>query len=93
MLQKSVDRLIQVVGEYLPLTISIGIGPRITDIREARASFIKGKEALNLRLYEGYGRSYTNMDSNISVKKDNTVDEQSKGLIQDSTLLTIGVWK
>ncbi|WP_339200568.1 AraC family transcriptional regulator [Paenibacillus sp. FSL P2-0322] len=87
LLQKSVDRLIQVVGEYLPLTISIGIGHIVTDIQEARASFIKGKEALNLRLYEGYGRSYTNIDSSISVKKDNTVDEQSKEQIQDSTLL------
>lgn len=87
LLHKSVDRLIQVVGEYLPLTISIGIGHMVTDIQEARASFIKGKDTLNLRLYEGYGRSYTNMDSDISVKKDNTVDEQSKEQIQDSTLL------
>lgn len=40
-----------------------------------------------MRLYEGYGSSYTNIDSSISVKKDNTVDEQSKEQIQDSTLL------
>ncbi|MGG1672377.1 AraC family transcriptional regulator [Paenibacillus sp. NRS-1783] len=58
LLRKSADRLIQVVGEHLPLTISIGIGYIFSDIYEARQSFVTGREALGLRLYEGYGRSH-----------------------------------
>ncbi|MDQ0496022.1 hypothetical protein QOZ95_004208 [Paenibacillus brasilensis] len=86
-LYKSVARLIQVVGEHLPLTISIGVGHVVRNIQEARESFIKGKEALNLRLYEGYGRSYPNMDCNICVEKDNTADVLPKKQAQDSTML------
>ncbi|KJD44356.1 AraC family transcriptional regulator [Paenibacillus terrae] len=63
LLRKSADRLIQVVGEHLPLTISIGIGHIFSDIYEARQSFVKGREALGLRLYEGYGRSHMSTDS------------------------------
>ncbi|MMZ46323.1 HTH-type transcriptional regulator YesS [compost metagenome] len=86
-LRKSVDRLIQVVGEYLPMTISVGIGHKVTDIQEVRASFIQGKEALNLRLYEGYGRSHMNMSSNINVKWDCIGDVQSQDQAQDARLL------
>ncbi|MFK4344785.1 MULTISPECIES: AraC family transcriptional regulator [unclassified Paenibacillus] len=63
LLRKSADRLIQVVDEHLPLTISIGMGPAFSDIHELRQSFVKGKEALGLRLYEGYGRSHMSTDS------------------------------
>ncbi|WP_342414986.1 AraC family transcriptional regulator [Paenibacillus sp. FSL R10-2782] len=62
LLRKSADRLIQVVGEHLPLTISIGIGHVFSDIYEARQSFVTGREALGLRLYEGYGRSHMSTD-------------------------------
>lgn len=86
-LRNSVDRLIQVVAEHLPLTISVGIGHRVTDIQEARTSFIKGKEALNLRLYEGYGRSHMNMNSSTNVIQDCIVDVQSQDQAQDARLL------
>lgn len=62
-LRKSADRLIQIVDEHLPLTISIGISHIFPDIHEARQSFVKGKEALGLRLFEGYGRSHISTDS------------------------------
>ncbi|MET3211816.1 UNVERIFIED_CONTAM: sugar diacid utilization regulator [Paenibacillus sp. PvR008] len=63
LLRKSADRLIQIVDEHLPLTISIGIGHIFSNIHEARQSFVKGKEALGLRLFEGYGRSHMSTDS------------------------------
>ncbi len=63
LLRKSADRLIQVVDEHLPLTISIGMGPAFSDIHELRQSFVKGKEALGLRLYEGYGCSHMSTNS------------------------------
>ncbi|KZE73109.1 AraC family transcriptional regulator [Paenibacillus jamilae] len=85
-LRKGVDRLIQVVGEYLPMTISVGIGHRVTDIQEVRASFIQGKEALNLRLYEGYGRSHMNRSS-INVKQDCIMDVQPQDQAKDARLL------
>ncbi|TQR97429.1 AraC family transcriptional regulator [Paenibacillus ottowii] len=85
-LRKGVDRLIQVVGEYLPMTISVGIGHKVTDIQEVRASFIQGKEALNLRLYEGYGRSHMNRSS-INVKQDCIMDVQPQDQAKDARLL------
>ncbi|MEC0234824.1 AraC family transcriptional regulator [Paenibacillus kribbensis] len=86
-LYKSVDRLIQVVGEHLPLTISIGVGHVVKDIQEARESYVKGKEALNLRLYEGYGRSHTNMDCDVYVEKDGSADVLLQEQTRDSTML------
>lgn len=51
------DQLIQVIHEYLHLSVSVGIGGEAEHLSEINRSYLEAKAALSYRLYEGYGRA------------------------------------
>jgi two-component system, response regulator YesN len=63
-LHEEAARLIRVVGEYLSISVSVATGSPAAGILEVAGTYGEAREALLLRLYEGYGqvRDYQTTD-------------------------------
>ncbi|MHA6532005.1 response regulator [Paenibacillus sp. BAC0078] len=67
-LEENVDsgrlrRLIEQAVSGLPLTVTIGVGPAVTSLRELPDSFQKAKHALGLKLFLGKGKLILHSDA------------------------------